>query len=59
MSSVGIVVNVWNVFFSLRTLSHREVVPAMQTILDDENITQDLRLVSTLILLHGRVRFGP
>lgn len=41
-------------FFSLRTLSHREVVPAMQTILDDENITQDLRLVSTLILLHGR-----
>ena len=41
-------------FFSLRTLSYREVVPAMQTILDDENITQDLRLVSTLILLHGR-----
>ena len=41
--------------FSLRTLSHREVVQAMQTILNNETIIQNLRLVSTVILLHGRV----
>lgn len=41
--------------FSLRNLSHEEVVPAMQTILNDETITQNLRLVRTVILLHGRV----